>query len=125
MTRASLERFRQSFTLYGSRIVCAGKEMTLYHLCTAWGLVVATMLLVRLIRGPRCGHDWEPLVERELPAVADIIDKHEVCRWESAVLTYRAGRKKFFAILGCKKCGETKEFSSLSGDEPAGRESGY
>lgn len=92
--------------------------MTLYEVYTAWALVLGTMLIARLIRGPRCGHDWEPLVERELPAVAELIDQAEINRWASATLTYRAGRKKFFAILGCKKCGETREFSTLSGADP-------
>jgi hypothetical protein len=92
--------------------------MTLYHLYTAWGLVLATLMLIRLLGKPRCGHDWEPLVERELPAVAEMIPKEEVSRWRSAVLTYSAGRKKFFAIIGCKKCGETREFTTLSGANP-------
>jgi hypothetical protein len=90
--------------------------MTLYHVYTVWGLVLATLMVVRLLRGPRCGHDWEPLVERELPAVAELIDKQDIWRWPSIRMTYKAGRKKFFAIIGCKKCGEVKEFFTLSGD---------
>jgi hypothetical protein len=92
--------------------------MTFYHLYTAWALVLATLLVVRLFKKPHCGHDWEPLVERELPAVSELIDKAEVNRWTNATLTYKAGRKKFFAVIGCKKCGETKEFSTLSGSDP-------
>lgn len=92
--------------------------MTLYHLYTICSLVIGVMLVARLLRKPRCGHDWEPLVERELPAVAEMIPKEEVSRWRSAVLTYSAGRKKFFAIIGCKKCGETREFTTLSGANP-------
>lgn len=92
--------------------------MTLYHLYTIWGLILGTILIARLLRGPRCGHDWEPLVERELPAVAEMIDKQEINRWVSAILTYKAGRKKFFAVVGCRKCGETREFSAMSGDNP-------
>lgn len=94
--------------------------MTFYHLYTVWGLILATILVSRLLRGPRCNHDWEPLVERELPAVAELIENKEVNRWQSAILTYKAGRKKFFAIIGCKKCGETREFVTLSGDAPPG-----
>lgn len=93
-------------------------QLPFYHIYTLWALVLATLLAIRLIRGKPCGHDWEPLVERELPAVAEVIDKDEVNRWSSSVLTYSAGRKKFFAIIGCKKCGETKEFTTLSGGDP-------
>jgi hypothetical protein len=92
--------------------------MTLYHVYTIFGLILSLILIIRLMRKPRCGHDWEPLVERELPAVAEMVAKEELSRWKSAVLTYSAGRKKFFAILGCKKCGETREFSTLSGANP-------
>lgn len=81
----------------------------------AWSLVLAFFVLRRVFR---CEHDWEPLVERELPAVAEVIDKTEVNRWRSACLTYKAGRKKFFAVIGCKKCGATKEFMTLSGEDP-------
>lgn len=70
-----------------------------------------------LWRAFRCLHDWEPIVERELPAVADLIDKDEVNRWADAVLTYNAGRKKFFAIIKCRKCGHVKVFETLSGSD--------
>lgn len=82
----------------------------------AWSLAFALLVLHHLFF--RCAHDWEPLVERELPAVADVLGRGEVSRWPSIPLTYKAGRKKFFAIIGCKKCGATKEFSTLSGDAP-------
>ena len=92
--------------------------MTFYHLYTIAGLVGALMLLHRLLRRQTCAHDWEPLVERELPAVAEVIDPKDVARWRSATLTYKAGRKKFFAVLGCRKCGETREFETMSGEDP-------
>lgn len=81
----------------------------------AWSLALAFFVLRRLFR---CEHDWEPVVERELPAVAEVIDKAEVNRWGSAILTYKAGRKKFFAVISCKKCGHTKEFCVMSGQDP-------
>ena len=85
----------------------------------AWSLIFAFFILRRIFR---CEHDWEPVVERELPSVADVLDNAEVNRWSSAVLTYRAGRKKFFAIISCKKCGATKQFETLSGqDLPSGQ----
>jgi hypothetical protein len=79
----------------------------------AWSFALALFVLWKLFF--RCLHDWEPVVERELPAVAEVIDKAEVNRWGSAILTYKAGRKKFFAIISCKKCGAVKEFQTLSG----------
>lgn len=79
-----------------------------------WGLVLILVILHRILK---CKCDWEPIVERELPAVAEVIDKAEVNRWNSATLTYRAGRRKFFAIIGCKKCGATKQFETMSGQD--------
>jgi hypothetical protein len=92
--------------------------MAIWMIYTAWALVIATGLLWRLVRGPKCGHDWEPVVERELPAVAEIIEKSEIHRFVSAIVTYNAGRKKYFALVSCKKCGELREFTTLSGADP-------
>jgi hypothetical protein len=87
----------------------------IYIVTFAWSLAFACFTVYWLFR---CKHDWEPVVERELPAVAEIIDKAEVNRWGSAILTYKAGRRKFFAIVSCKKCGAIKEFKTLSGQDP-------
>jgi len=89
--------------------------MTFYHLYTIAGLIMAIMLLQRLLRGPKCNHEWEVAVERELPAPADTLGKEELSRWRHVPHIYAAGRRKFYAILRCKKCPDTKEFSTLSG----------
>lgn len=91
--------------------------MTIYHVFMAWGLILGSCLVWRLFRGPRCAHDWEPVVERELPSVAEVVGQAEIARWANALTVYKAGRKKFFAIISCKKCGATKEFTTLSGQD--------
>lgn len=63
----------------------------------------------------RCSHDWQPLVERELPSVSEVLGQGQVNTWWDIDLKYRAGRRKVFAIIGCKKCGKTKIFETLSG----------
>ncbi len=89
----------------------------LVHIYVAWGLILGTGLLWRLIRAPRCLHDWEPVVERELPSVAEVLGKEEVNSWRTSDNCYKAGRKKFFAIISCKKCGAVKEFETMSGED--------
>ena len=92
--------------------------MTIWMLYTAWALVIATLLIRRLLTGPKqppCQHDWEPVVERELPAVVEVVGKDQVARFTYAEAIHNAGRKKFFALVSCKKCGWLKEFETLSG----------
>jgi hypothetical protein len=85
-----------------------------YVVTFAWSLAFACFVIYRLFR---CKHDWEPVVERELPAVADVIPKEDIWRWPSVPFTYEAGRRKFFAIISCKKCGAVKEFETFSGKD--------
>lgn len=91
--------------------------MTFYHLYTIAGLIMALMLVHRLLRGPRCNHKWEVVVERELPPPIETIGHEEVARWNHPCDTYAASRKKFYAILRCTECPETREFSTLNGGE--------
>jgi hypothetical protein len=78
----------------------------------AWSFALALLVLNRLFR---CDHDWEPVVERELPAVVELLGKEELAKWRSSTLTFEAGLKKFFAVISCKKCGAVKEFTTMSG----------
>lgn len=60
----------------------------------------------------RCIHDWEPVVERELPSKAEELKKHgeDLSTWRSPQQLMEASSKTFFAIVSCKKCGGIKEF---------------
>jgi hypothetical protein len=89
--------------------------MTIWMLYTAWALLIATGLLWRLVRGPRCAHDWEPVVERELPSVVEVVGQDQVGRYQHAPGIHNAGRKKFFALVSCKRCGWLQKFETLSG----------
>ena len=86
--------------------------MTIWMLYIGWALLLATGLLWRLFRGPRCAHDWEPVVERELPSRAEILKANgeNLTRWNFTTDLRDAAIKIFFAIISCKKCGEVKEF---------------
>lgn len=86
-------------------------QVTAIFCAAAWVAFLA--LMVYLFN--RCGHQWQPLVERELPSVSDVIGAAEVQRFPGVTPTYKAGRRKFFAIIGCKKCGKTKIFETMSG----------
>ncbi len=91
--------------------------MTFYHLYTIAALIGSLMLLHRLFRGPRCNHKWEVVVERELPAPAEVLGQAELERWRKTKHIYAAGRKKVYAILRCKDCPAIREFCQLSGGE--------
>ncbi len=91
--------------------------MILYHLYTIAALIALLMLLYRLFRGPSCNHKWEVVVERELPAPAEILGKEELALWRLPEQVYAAGRKKYYAILRCKECPALREFCTLSGGE--------
>ena len=86
--------------------------MPIYHLYTAWGLVLATLLIVRLLRGPSCQHEWKVAVERELPSKAEELKKageNIAVGWSMSGLRLISS-KTFCAILVCQKCGATREF---------------
>lgn len=60
----------------------------------------------------RCRHDWEPVVERELPSRAEELKKagEDIRTWRHTGQLTEIARKTFFAIVSCKKCGAVKEF---------------
>ena len=90
----------------------------MYHLYTIAGLAMAVILLVRLLAGPSCLHDWDVAVERELPAPLEILGKEEIRNWRSVNAIFASSQKKFYAILRCRKCGALREFSTTSGGDP-------
>jgi hypothetical protein len=82
-----------------------------------WGCFLGGVFMGLLLGSflkAKCIHDWEPVVERELPSQIEEMKKHgvrfEQLVWSSDVL--RASSKKFFALVSCKKCGGIKEFET-------------
>ena len=86
--------------------------MPIYHLYTIWGLVLATLLITRLLRGPSCPHEWKAAVERELPSKAEELKKagEDLKPWNKTTDLMEIASKTFCAILVCQKCGATREF---------------
>jgi len=82
---------------------------TFLAVTVAWSFAFALFVLHRLFR---CKHDWEPLVERELPSKAEILKQagQDMASWVHYKPMLEAASKVFFAIIGCKKCGATREF---------------
>lgn len=76
----------------------------------AWSFAFALLSLWYFIF--RCKHDWEPVVERELPSRVEVAKAagEDIRTWRSAVQVAESSSKKFFAIISCKKCGAVKEF---------------
>ena len=83
--------------------------MTLYHLYTIWALAIATVLVIRLIVGPRCAHAWE------------LVDKVEFCsQMEEAkklnltISNIRGEavdevlRRSVTVVMRCPRCGACK-----------------
>lgn len=75
----------------------------------AWSLVFAYFVLERLFR---CEHDWEPVVERELPSKAEILKANgeDISSWRDSRQLIKIAEKTFFAVISCKKCGAVKKF---------------
>lgn len=75
------------------------------------GGIVVGLLLGAIFK--RCLHDWEPVVERELPSRAEELKKNgeNIANWRFANDLKEISSKTFFAIVSCKKCGGVKEFS--------------
>jgi hypothetical protein len=75
------------------------------------GVVVIAILFV-VWRIFRCLHDWEPVVERELPSKAEILKANgeDLSTWRSTNQLASIAQKTFFAIISCKKCGAVKQF---------------
>lgn len=75
----------------------------------AWSLPLAFFVLRRLFR---CEHDWEPVVERELPSKAEILKANgeDISTWHSANQLSEIASKTFFAVISCKKCGAVKKY---------------
>lgn len=59
-----------------------------------------------------CKHDWEPVVERELPSRVEIakLAGEDIKTWPDAHLIAESSSKMFFAIISCKKCGAVKKY---------------
>lgn len=75
------------------------------------GLLLGFLLTALVLRGDPCKHDWEPVVERELPSRIEEFKKNggevDDLGNEDAI---EASSKLFFGLVSCKKCGATKEF---------------
>lgn len=75
----------------------------------AWSLAFAAFVIWRLFR---CRHDWEPVVERELPSKAEELAKQgeNIKDWEDTDDLKAIASKTFFALISCKKCGAVKKY---------------
>ena len=75
------------------------------------GLIFGFVITALFFRGESCKHDWEPVVERELPSRIEEFKKNggevDDLDNEDAIA---ASSKMFFGLVSCKKCGATKEF---------------
>lgn len=74
--------------------------------------VIAFLSLVVLYLLFRCRHDWEPVVERELPSKAEELKKNgeNIATWRSPSQLIQIATKTVVAIISCKKCGAVKIF---------------
>lgn len=83
--------------------------ITLSVVTFAWSLPLAFFVLRRVFR---CEHDWEPVVERELPSRVEVAKAagEDIKTWRSAVHVANCSSKVFFAIISCKKCGAVKQY---------------
>jgi predicted nucleic-acid-binding Zn-ribbon protein len=77
------------------------------------GGVLAGLLLGSFLKA-KCVHDWEPVVERELPSRAEELKKNgeDLTTWRLPSQLMEIASKTFFAIVSCKKCGGIKEFQT-------------
>ena len=75
----------------------------------AWSFAFALWWISRITR---CKHDWEPVVERELPSKAEILKQsgENIATWRQPSQLAAIAEKTFFAVISCKKCGAVKEF---------------
>ena len=73
--------------------------------------VVMTLVVLWLIF--RCKHDWEPVVERELPSKAEILKANgeNIASWRQTEDLKDISSKTFFALISCKKCGAVKDYT--------------
>lgn len=82
--------------------------MTLYHLYTVWALVIATILIVRLLRGPSCAHAWQLVDKTELPSRIEVMCKN----WKPANMytseLMDASTVRATVVMRCDRCGAAK-----------------
>lgn len=91
--------------------------MSFWHLYTAWALLLATLLVVRLFKGPRCPHAWELVDKTEFASPLDIYKKNDLTFTEakgSAYFWLQLAQRKVVVVLRCPKCGDPliREFTS-------------
>ena len=74
--------------------------------------VIGFLSLVVLYLLFRCKHDWEPVVERELPSKAEELKKNgeNIATWKRPEHLIQIATKTVVAIISCKKCGAVKIF---------------
>lgn len=82
--------------------------MTLYHLYTIAGLILALALVFRLFR---CAHGWELVDRTEFKSVYD--------KMPAGHMYYRSdfrglSRNKIVIVMRCAKCGAAKVFEIWS-----------
>lgn len=84
--------------------------ITFWVVMFAWSFALALFVIHRCFF--RCLHDWEPVVERELPSRVEVakLAGEDIRTWRSAIHVAECSSKKFFAIISCKKCGAVKQF---------------
>jgi hypothetical protein len=83
---------------------------TMLAVTFAWSFAFAFWWIWRL---NRCKHDWEPVVERELPSKAEELKKagENIATWRHTDTLAEIASKTFFAIISCKKCGAVKQYT--------------
>jgi hypothetical protein len=83
--------------------------MTLYHLYTIWALVIATVLVIRLVVGPRCAHPWELVDKVEFCSQAEEARKlHLVINHAIGSAVDDALRRSVTVEMRCPRCGACK-----------------
>lgn len=92
--------------------------ITFWHLYTAWALLLATLLIVRLFKGPRCAHAWELVDKLEFGSALAHMHKSAGLNFSGVGMSPwywdKLSRQKTVVVLRCPKCGDplVKEFTS-------------
>lgn len=84
----------------------------IYSQLVGLALLAAIVLSTLWVLFLRCLHDWEPVVERELPSKAEVLKANgeNIASWRYTRDLEAIAQKTFFAIISCKKCGAVKQF---------------
>ena len=79
--------------------------MTLYHLYTVAGLILALALVFRLYR---CTHAWELVDKTELPSKIEVLNKNWRPSQMSMQELLKVATVRATIVMRCSRCGAAK-----------------